>query len=200
MGAKRGRPRAFDEREALGQILNIFWERGYAQTSLEDLCVATGLNKPSLYAAFGDKKAMYLKGLDAFRGQLLTALDTILFGERDLKRALKRFFKDGIDIYLAGTSGPRGCLAICTATTEATIDDDIRGRLALVINDIDSTLARRLKQAVSDGDLPRDTDPAGMARFLSSILHSLAVRARARAPKAQLASIADTAIETALRR
>src|SRR5436190_11439952 len=121
---RRGRPRAYDPQAALARAADVFWKAGYAGTSLDDLVAATGMNRPSLYAAFGDKRDLYLKTLDYYRDEGHALARDALAGDPSLPVFLKRFYGKALDLYLA--KGWRGCYSIGTATTVAAVDDEVR--------------------------------------------------------------------------
>lgn len=189
----RGRPRAFDPQQAAERILATFWDYGFAATSLDQLVAATGMNRPSLYGAFGDKKSMYRAALavfaDAMRVEVAAAL-----AAPTLAGALQRFYRGAIKLYLSGDDGPRGCLYVCTAAVNAVHDTDIRTDIAGVLRDIDTALAARIAQARAAGEIGAERDPAALAAVAAAVLHSLAVRARAGYPRRQLEALAATAI------
>src|SRR6187402_1618698 len=114
---RRGRPRAYDPAQALARAAEVFWKAGYAGTSLDDLVEATGMNRPSLYAAFGDKRDLYLKTLERYREEGRELARHALAGNPMLRVFLKRFYGKALELYLAG--GPRGCYSIGTAATVA---------------------------------------------------------------------------------
>src|ERR1041384_4268878 len=117
---RRGRPRAYDPQVAIARAAEKFWEAGYAGTSLDDLVAATGMNRPSLYAAFGDKRAIYLKTLDYYmeEGQVLAR--AALAGDPSLREFLARFYGKALDLYFG--DGPRGCYTVGTAAVAAVAD------------------------------------------------------------------------------
>ncbi|MBI1238990.1 MAG: TetR family transcriptional regulator [Alphaproteobacteria bacterium] len=189
MSPPRGRPPTYDRDEALGRLLAAFWEKGYSTATLDDLVEATGMNRPSLYGAFGDKKAMYLAALDLFRGGMLQQMEHLLFGAARIEDALAALMEGALAVYFSGENGARGCVAICTATAEATLDPDIRERLHLVIQSIDEIVARRLERAIAEGQVPASLDPMRTARVLGSIVHSMAVRTRSGEARADLGAL-----------
>jgi AcrR family transcriptional regulator len=125
---RRGRPRAYDPGEALARAAATFWKAGYAGTSLDDLVEATGMNRPSLYAAFGDKREIYLKTLDYYMEESRALARAALAGDPPLRVFLKRFYDKALDLYFG--DGPRGCYTVGTAATVAAVDDDVRKFLA----------------------------------------------------------------------
>src|SRR5271165_4944941 len=101
-GRNRGRPRQYDPERALAKAAEAFWKHGYAATSLDDLVAATGMNRPSLYAAFGDKRDLYLKTLMRYQQQSRAIGAQIIADDLPLRVFLKRFYQAAIDLYLAG--------------------------------------------------------------------------------------------------
>lgn len=192
----RGRPRSYDPEEALTHAMETFWVNGFAATSLDDLSTATGMNRPSLYAAFGDKKAIYLKALEMFAGSLRAALRNIEETAPPLPRALKGFYDGAIDIYLSGEHGARGCYIACTAPAEAVRDNDIRAALREVLKQTDSGLERLFSRAREKGEIAKDADTTSHAQIAASVLHSIALRARAGATRKELQSLAHHAVST----
>ena len=189
----RGRPRAYDPSVVAGRIVDTFWTCGYAGTSLDQLAAATGLNRPSLYAAFGDKKSMYRGALEAFATQVRQEVGAALAAPR-LAAALRHFYRGAIAVYLSGEAGPRGCLFVCTAAVEAVTDADIREDIGRVLQGIDAALEARIRQARQDGEIGQHQRPGDLARIASAVLHSLAVRARTGTPQRQLERLADATI------
>src|SRR5262249_42045856 len=141
--ARRGRPRAYDPDEALARAMGAFWDAGYAGTSLDDLSAATGMNRPSLYAAFGDKHALYQKALERYRAGGRAAMKAALADDQPLRAALRRAYDMAIGIYLSGEAGARGCFIIGTAVTQAVADPEVRAALAGTLEEIDAAFAAR---------------------------------------------------------
>src|SRR5262249_34860367 len=134
---KRGRPRAYDADTALVDAMGRFWDAGYAATSLDHLSEATGMNRPSLYNAFGDKKALYLKTLEVYRALGRAAMEQALSGEDTLAAALGRVYSKALDIYLGGPIAARGCYLLGTAATESVMDPEIRAAFAAGLHELD---------------------------------------------------------------
>src|ERR1700749_768779 len=123
---RRGRPRAYEPDVALAKALALFRKDGFAATSLDDLSAATGMNRPSLYGAFGDKRELYIKSYQRYRNDARAAMIDIFRDEQPLRERLKRIYSIALDIYLSGDRGPRGCFTVMTAASEAVSDPDIR--------------------------------------------------------------------------
>src|ERR1700753_3086725 len=106
---RRGRPRAYEPDVALGKALDLFRKDGFAGTSLDDLSAATGMNRPSLYGAFGDKRELYIKSYRRYREDARAAMIDIFKNEQPIRQRLARIYAIALDIYLSGETGPRGC-------------------------------------------------------------------------------------------
>jgi AcrR family transcriptional regulator len=189
---RRGRPRGYDPAVALARAMDVFWDAGYAAASLDDLSAATGMNRPSLYGAFGDKQALYLKTLGEYRagGKLHAALTQ----DETLRASLHRVYTAAISIYLAGENGPRGCFLIGTALTASVLDPKVRATFFGALGEIDAEFEARIRRAQRDNELPRSANPPALARLAAAVLHTLAIRARAGAPRALLETIAADGI------
>lgn len=188
----RGRPRSFDVDEVLDKARAVFWNLGYAATSLDDLAVATGLNRPSLYAAFGDKRALYMAAMDRSRRETEAALAGALALAAPLRQVLQLIFERTADIYRAGEAGQRGCFMIGTAVTQAVDDAAVRDLLGRFVADTDAAFtARFVKSApeLAPGVTPEIAGPMASATF-----HTLAVRARTGVGEAELKAIGRAAV------
>lgn len=188
----RGRPRKFDENQVLRSAMERFRAHGFSNTSLDDLAEATGVNRPSLYAAFGDKKALYLAGLARTHANVDAIFAQLHAAAYPPEKMLKALFLGSLEGFLTGEDGPAGCIAVNTAATEAVTDPDIRAALAAFVALQDGWIERLMEQAGSD-------DPRGDAQIASSVIHSLSTRARAGTPRAELIAIAKKATALLLR-
>lgn len=196
----RGRPRAYDPQTALQQALEVFWSTGYSAASLDSIATAAGMNRPSLYAAFGDKHALYIKAFEQYWAQACAAVHAALTDSTlTLREALLGFYEGQLSIYFSGDGQPRGCFVIGTATTEAAEDREIRDLLADRLSQLDADLEARLRLAVDAGELKADADPAALAVLASSLLHSLSIRARAGKSRAELTALAGNAVKVICR-
>jgi len=176
--SKRGRPRAYDPDKALTDAMALFWEHGYSATSLDALSAVTGMNRPSLYAAFGDKKALYPKALATYHERALAGMDWA-FSAPGLRESLERCFALALKLHLSGDGAQRGCLLVGTAAVESVHDPEIRAALARTIADYDARIEARLRLARDQGELSEKADPAGLAGLVAAAVYSSAVRARA---------------------
>jgi AcrR family transcriptional regulator len=192
---RRGRPRAYQPDVALGQALELFRKDGFAATSLDDLSAATGMNRPSLYGAFGDKRELYIKSYARYRADARTAMIDIFRDELPIRQRLQRIYAVALDIYLSGEAGPRGCFTVMTAASEAVADPDIRAMVLEGFVELDRAFATCFRLAKDKGELPPAADPQVLAQLASATIHSIAIRARARVPRRELEAIVRGAIE-----
>lgn len=193
---RRGRPRAYDPQAALQRATEAFWRRGYSRTSLDDVCAAAGMNRPSLQAGFGDKHALYLRALEHYwELALAAAREALTDRNRPLDKALMHAYDGQISMYFSADGLPRGCFAIGTATTEAVEDPEIRGILAAGLRSLDAEIEARLRVAREKGELKKNADPEALAMLASATLHTIAIRARAGVPRAELRQIARKAVK-----
>jgi AcrR family transcriptional regulator len=196
---RRGRPRAYEPEVALARALDVFWKDGFAATSLDDLSAATGMNRPSLYGAFGDKRELYIKTHQSYRDRARLRMAEVFSAELPLRTLLARVYGIALDIYLSGEDGPRGCFTVMTAASEAVFDPDIRGLVLSGLAEMDRFFARLFKAAQARGELPQKADPDALAHLASATIHTIAIRARAQVPRRELEAIVKGAIDVMLR-
>jgi TetR/AcrR family transcriptional regulator, copper-responsive repressor len=192
---RRGRPRQYDPEQALAKAGDVFWKHGYAAASLDDLAAATGMNRPSLYAAFGDKRDIYLKTLERYRQRSRAIGVHILGDDPPLRIFLKRFYDAALDIYLGGSDETRGCYSISTAPAQATTDQGVREFLLASIAGTDAYIAKQIAKARERGEVPSNADPAALAQVATGVMHTIAVRARAGVERKHLQALTVAAID-----
>lgn len=193
--AKRGRPRGFDEDEVLERALDLFRRQGFAGTSYSDLTCATGLNKPSLYAAFGDKEALFSAVLDRYaQGPQTRILQAFQEAEsfRDGLGALMRGFAE---IYTLNHA-PVGCLVVAANAEAAApgFPEGLRARLAELAEAGGRQIAARIARAVQEGDLPPETDQAALSAYIAALGLGMATAARSGVPRDTLLMAVDVAM------
>jgi len=191
---RRGRPRAFEPETALTQAMDVFWQDGLAATSLDALSAATGLNRPSLYGAFGDKRALYLQAYRQYRKRVNETFAPLFQARAPLRVKLRRILVACLELYLSGEEGPRGCFTVLTTSSDAVADPEIRALVAEAIDSTDRAFGRLFADARAAGELPAGADPRALARLASATMHTLSIRARARVPKAQILPLVDDAV------
>ena len=196
--AKRGRPRAYDPATALAHATAAFWDAGFAATSLDDLAAATGMNRPSLYGAFGDKHALYRTAFDRYVAAGDAAMADALADTRPLREGLRAVYAGALALYYSGDpssekGAARGCFMIGTTLTEAAADPELRTALRDALRGFDKAFAARFARA--RGELAPGADPAVLAMLASAVLYFLAIRSRAGEARAALATAADAAVD-----
>lgn len=176
---RRGRPPAYDPDTALNAAMQTFWKAGYAATSLDDITAATGMNRPSLYAAFGDKHAIYLKALGRYGAAAQAAFAEALTFTKPLREDFERVFDAALGLYTSGEDDARGCFMISTATLEAARDPQVREALTASLRRMDAAFEGRLRFAAEQGEALPSSDLKGLAGMTGALLHTIAIRARA---------------------
>ena len=169
-----------------------FWKGGYAGTSLDDIAAATGMNRPSLRAAFGDKRALYLRALRSYWDAKFLAMDEAL-GTGTVEEALLRAYDAALSVYFSGGDGPLGCFVLGTALTEALDDAEVRTIIDEGFRKLDEAFAARFRLAREMGDLKPAADPDMLAVLACATMQTLAIRARAGMPEAELRQVARKA-------
>jgi TetR/AcrR family transcriptional regulator, copper-responsive repressor len=192
---RRGRPRAYQPEVALGKALDLFRKDGFAATSLDDLSEATGMNRPSLYGAFGDKRELYIKSYQRYRADARAAMIDIFKEELPIRKRLARIYQVALDIYLSGEEGPRGCFTVMTAASEAVADPDIRGMVLEGFSELDKAFAACFRLAKEKGELPASASPEVLAQLASATIHTVAIRSRAGVPRRELEAIVKGALD-----
>ena len=195
---RRGRPRAYQPDAALGKALDLFRKDGFAATSLDDLSAATGMNRPSLYGAFGDKRELFIKSYQRYRQDARAAMAGIFREELPIRKRLARIYAVALDIYLSGDAGPRGCFTVMTAASEAVSDPDIRAMVLEGFAELDKAFAACFRRAEENGELPANADAIVLAQLASATIHTIAIRARARTPRGELEAIVNGALDVML--
>ena len=187
-----GRPRAFDTEEALDRALKVFWRKGYEGASLSELTKAMGINRPSLYAAFGDKEALFGKALERYeRGP--TAFIREALAEPTARRVAERLLHCAVGS-MCKHGRPAGCMLVQGALAAGDAAEPVRRELAQHREAGVTGLTERLRRAKKEGDLPADADPAALARYLMTVMNGMAVQAVSGATPADLRKVAETAL------
>ena len=188
----KGRPREFDVDEALAAALQVFWTKGYEGTSLNDLTAAMGITRPSLYAAFGNKEALFRKALDLYEREKLAYVGEALAGgsSREVAELLLRGALDA----QTGQCESRGCLRVISTMTCGAGAESVRADLVARRASSQHAMFERFERAKAEGDLPADADVQGLASYLMAILQGMAVQADSGASREQLEELVKTSL------
>lgn len=191
----RGRPREFCPDAALDRVLEVFWKDGFEGASVQALADAAGVSKPSLYAAWGNKEAIYLAALRRYQALHGTALEAQLEAEPDARRAVHTYLRSMVDAYTE-RSHPAGCLVAAGATgcESDRVPEAVRDALSEALDASGAMLQRRLDRARQEGQLPEDTDIATLAAYFNTLVLGLSVQARAGASRGALFDVVDQAM------
>lgn len=192
---RRGRPRAFEPDVALSKAMDAFRDGGFAATSLDDLSEAMGINRPSLYSTFGDKRDLFLKAYERYRHEMATTFAGVFDPALTLRETLEKIYALALDVYLAGENGPRGCFTVMTATSEAMADPEIRAYVQKALGSTQRALAKRFQLAQDAGELPSTANVQVLAQVAASTIETIAIRSRARLPRSDLEVITKGTID-----
>ena len=187
--APRGRPRSFDADEVLDRVRGVFMEKGFSAASLDDLAAAAGLNRPSLYAAFGDKEGLYLHALNRYGAQSVAGMEAIFARKLPLEQRLGQVYRAAIGLYTAPPTAP-GCMIINTAAVEAPTHPKIAAAASKLLAEIEGTFEKVFARAVAEKEIAAVPSPATRARLAGGIFDTLAVRARLGARASELKAFA----------
>jgi AcrR family transcriptional regulator len=192
MMAITGRPRGFDRDAALEAAMLLFWRKGFAAASMNDLCDTMGIRSPSLYAAFGSKEALYLEAIEHY----VQTIGPPVWGNLDgvsARASIESLLLAGTETLPESRVAPAGCMAMLSAVGDewpATIVDVVRKVRLEVLE----RLRSRLETAVADGELPASTDTDGLSRFYLGVFQGMAVQAQDGATSAELKGVAAAAM------
>jgi AcrR family transcriptional regulator len=189
----RGRPRSYDPDAALDNAGQLFWAKGFADTSLDDLSAAMAMGRPSIYNAFGDKEALFLRALERFRDTVGSTPLRAMDGKDSIKDAVDSFFRQTVE-YTTADRSHLGCLlgSVAPVTDHPAVRRFLKENLATT----EAQLADRLAAAVRSGQLPPDYDADHGARRAINAMVSLAARARLGSSRDEL--LADAADATSM--
>ena len=183
---RRGRPRAYDPEVALAKATETFWAQGFAGASLDDLSAATGMNRPSLYGAFGDKQTLFKSALDRYMDSSRAAMTEAFRGGGSLRDILTRVYHTALGFYLSDDLGGRGCFLASAGLGQALVDDEVRQTVADGLHELDRAVEGLMQRRQAKGELPSTTDPIALGRVASMMMNALSVRARAGETREQL--------------
>lgn len=191
----RGRPRNFDERDAVDKAIQVFWSKGYDGVTVDDLVAGMGVGRPSLYSVFGDKRTLFLRALRAYAERKGTLAATALLSPRTLHDSLRAFLTYAVETATEEGSAP-GCLLECIAPL---VDDaEVRQFLQTAAARAVELVERRFWDGISAGEIPADFPVAARARQALDLVRGLTMRARMGASRETLLSDAEEAADLVL--
>ncbi|SRR6266852_2590345 len=191
------RPREFEHDAVLDRAMRIFWSRGYEATSVQNLVDHMGIQRGSLYATFGDKRALFFAAIDRYDRMVTAKLLAALNEPASGTEAIRQFFRLKIE-WAVAANRPRGCLVTNSATELASRDRRTAGRVGAVLTKIEAAFQRAVVRAQQAGEIDPARDPRALARFLTSSAQGLSVMTKTFSERAMLEDIVEV-ILTALK-
>ncbi len=190
--ASRGRPREFDADAALAAALRVFWTRGYEGASLTELTEAMGITRPSLYACFGNKEALFRKALDLYEQEKLAYIRIAL--EAPTARGVaERLLRGALEIQM-DMNEPLGCLGVISSLACGAEAESIRTEVIARRASADAALIARFERAKQEGDLPEHIEAESMARYLGAVIQGMCVQASNGVACPDLSRMVDTTL------
>ena len=187
-----GRPREFDETAVIDAATDCFWRDGYEATSVRDLAASMGITGASLYNAFGDKRSLFREVLQRYADRSMRARIVRLESTLPPKQAVRAFIGEIVEHSVEGDR--RGCLLVNTALDTAPHDPELGAEMAARLGEIEAFFCRAITAAVAEGSVPRERDPADLARLLLGVVLGLRVLARAKPQRELLEGVARPAL------
>ena len=191
--ATKGRPRTFDEDQAIDAAMRVFWEKSFEGTTMTDLTDATGLSRSSIHAAFGSKEGLFLKAVERYKSGLMTYIPKAL-AEPTLSRAIEALFR-GMVNSLSIPGNPKGCLSIHGALACGTDGELVTQVMAKWRRFNENRLKERIQQAQREGELGRDVNAADYARYIATIMIGIGIQAVNGAGRGELTRTVDMALQ-----
>ena len=189
---QKGRPREFDADLALERALEVFWRKGYEGASMAELTEAMGINRPSLYAAYGNKEELFRKALDRYADGP-AAYTREALNEPTARAVAERILRGAADA-LTDPRNPPGCLGVQGALTCGDAAKSIREELCSRRSSWETALRQRFERAKAEGDLKADADCADLARLIATVTQGMAVQAASGATRNDLRKVAEMMI------
>lgn len=181
-GPKRGRPRTFTKEKALFCALELFWQRGYENTSVTDVCKALGLTPPSLYAAFGSKARLFCEAVDLYETRYWDGLKERFQRSATLVEGVRRFFLDASGAMTLHDT-PCGCLVVLATINASPKDPTVFEKVSGIRAATKALFEERLARAVREGELSPETDVKALAECLNMLLEGMSLAAKSGATK-----------------
>src|ERR1700756_4712926 len=191
----RGRPRSFDETGALEKATQVFWSKGYDGVTIDDLVTGMGVGGPTLYAVFGDKRAIFLRVLRAYAEQKGASAAKALLSPQSLRDSIADFLRYAVESATKKGSA-RGCLMMCVAPL---VDDaEVQRFLQIAVAGGAALVERRFRDGISAGEIPSDFPLAERATQVTDLARGLTMRAQIGTPRKTLLKDAEEAAELVL--
>ena len=179
------RTRQFDERQALQAAMLVFWEKGYDGTSINDLEQAMGLNRTSIYNAFGNKGALFERVMTCYKESVMAELFARLDSAPNIREGIRRMLNGALDIHF-DEDNPGGCLVVLSVMESGQHDDQSISAMQQTMQELKSVLQSRISKARKNGELANDIDPGATATTIATTMAGMMVMGKANMSKASL--------------
>lgn len=189
----RGRPRTFDREEALRRAMTLFWTRGYEGSSVDELAQAMGVNKPSLYAAFGCKEQLFREAIACYERIEGEPVRKAMREARTAREAIESMLRINARAF-ASPRRPRGCMVVMSAFPDAPDNETLREFLSQMRKASLDEATGRIERGMHDGDVPAGADALAMAAFYNTVLQGLSIQSRDGASRKEMERIVDSAM------
>ena len=190
---QRGRPPAFNRDVALDKALDIFWRHGYEGASMAELTAAMGMNKPSIYAAFGNKEELFRQALNKYMSGPVSYIQEAM-QQPTAKQAVEMLLTKSAEL-LCGCNSPRGCMVVQGALTVGQGAELIKRELITYRQGFEAALKKRFDQAKKESDLPKEVDTASLAKYIATVHQGMSVQASSGAKKKDLLGVVQMAMQ-----
>lgn len=190
-----GRPRSFDETGALEKAIQVFWSKGYDAVTIDDLVTGMGVGRPSLYAVFGDKRAIFLRALKSYAERKGASAAKALLSPQGLHDSILGFLRYAVESATEKGSA-RGCLMICVAPLVN--DAEVQQFLQTAVAGGTALVERRFREGISAGEIPPDFPVAARATQVTDLARGLTMRAQTGTPRKMLLKDAEEATDLVL--
>lgn len=188
----RGRPLAFNQEQALDRALQVFWTRGYEGTSMSELVDALGINKPSIYATFGNKEALFRKVLAKYIAGPAAFVSAVM-NEPTARQVAEKFLTATVEFF-TDNNHPLGCMVVQAALTCGQGSELIQQELIGYRKKLEEGFRERFDLAKAQGDLPSNVESADLAKYLTTLHQGMSVQATSGAGKKELLAVVQLAL------
>ena len=188
-----GRPRSFDRELALERAMDVFWEKGYEATSVNDLTEAMDINPPSLYSAFGDKERLFLEAIERYYERRRETVSCAYEEEPTARGAVERILREFAG-QASGSGHNRGCMMMMAATTCSEASPQLKSALDRRRTSSRARMKARMDRAVAEGELPKGTDTGALTDFYTAVFQGMSLQAREGASRKSLLATVEAAM------
>jgi AcrR family transcriptional regulator len=192
---KPGRPRKFDKDLALDIVMKVFMQKGYEATSLTDITTALGINRPSIYAAFGNKEELFAQALGKYIQGPIAYLNDVL-SEKTSRDVVRVLLMKSVELIVSCAEQPRGCLAVQSSISSELAAAGIQQNIVNGLRQIEVNIKNRFDRAIDEGDLPNDINSLLLAKYVTTLHKGLSIQASNGANEEELLGIVEIALKS----